>query len=532
MRARLVLPYSALLLLVACGDDVSVTGATAWSASATLDTSTSESGPGSTTSAGASETHDEATSQVTSGTSTSGTSTSSGTESDAGTSEWTTAVDDTTTSDGATDGDTTGDTDGDTDGDTTGDMAPGCDVDPPMDLNAKPSAPAEDAVIAGTSTELEVTLTEAPVAKVTAKFYLREIHELTDADDFTIVVLPDTQNYTQFPGNYPQYKDQTQWIWDHRNTDRIVAVLHNGDIVQHGNIEEIEWKRAEEAMETIEEEVTKFPDGIPYGLAVGNHDNGAFAHDDTPFSTTFFNKYFGVSRFKGRAYYGGHYGKKNDNSWILVRAGNLDVVMVNFEYRGSLGQDPKVLDWAKDVFKAHPHALGVVNSHYIVRADGNFGAQGKAIYNAMKTVDNVQLMTSGHIKHTRARRTDNYNGHKIHSMLADYQDLIIKAEGCAGGCGYMRIWRFSPKKNELAVSTYSPSLKKSMTGPQEQFTLTVDLSAAKGVFEPIGTASGVSKSLAYPLDGLKSGGAYEWYAVVKECGLKATTAKRHFTTKK
>lgn len=406
---------------------------------------------------------------------------------------------------------------------------PGCGDTPPADFDAKPSAPANNAAVAGPTTDLEVKISGDILAEANATFYLRQVHTLTDADDFTIVVLPDTQNYTQFPGNFPQYPAQTKWVWDHRNSDNIVAVLHNGDVVQHGNVEEVEWERAETAMSTLEENTEKFPDGLPYGIAVGNHDNGSSTHDDKPFSTSMFNKYFGVSRFKKRAYYGGHYGEKNDNNWIKVRAGNLDIVMVSLEYRGELGQDPKVLAWAKEVLETYPDALGIVNSHHIVKANGDFSAEGKQIYNVMKTVPSVQLMTSGHIKEFRARRTDTFKGRKIHSMLADYQDLIIKADNCAGGCGYMRIWRFSPKNNQVKVETFSPSLKKSMTGPQEQFTLDVDLSAATGVFAPAGEVTGPGAALTHTVDGLASGAAYEWYAVVKECGAKVTTPTRSFT---
>lgn len=406
---------------------------------------------------------------------------------------------------------------------------PGCGDTPPVDFAAEPVAPADGAVVPGPMIDLEVKISGEILADATAKYYLRELHELTDADDFTIVILPDTQNYTQFPGNFPQYPAQTQWVWDHRNTDRIVAVLHNGDVVQHGNLIAEEWDRAVAAMSTLETTATKFPEGIPYGIAVGNHDNGASSHDDQPFSTQRFNKHFGVARFKDRTYYGGHYGDTNDNSWIRVRAGNLDVVMVSLEYRGELGQDPKVLAWAKGVFEANPHALGIVNSHHIVKANGDFCAEGQQIYDVMKTVDSVQLMTSGHIKEIRARRTDTHMGRKIHSMLADYQDLIVPADSCAGGCGYLRIWRFSPKKNQLRVETYSPALDKSMTGPQEQFTLTVDLSAATGLFQLDGQASGPGEALVHTVDGLQPGATYEWYAVVKECGAKVTTPTRRFT---
>ena len=472
MRARIALAWiAALSLAAACADDAPAIASS---------TSTGQESPGSSSSGvatgpgGSTEVADSSSAgPVTSGPGSS--SSGEGSSGDAGSSS------DASSSGGAV-------------------PLPGCGDAPPADFHAEPSAPAADATIPGPMTQLEVTIGGEILAEATAKFYLREVHTLSDADDFTIVILPDTQNYTQFPGNFPQYPAQTQWVWDHRNTDRIVAVLHNGDVVQHGNTEEVEWQRADTAMTTLETNTANFLDGMPYGIAVGNHDNGAYVHDDKPFSTSMFNKYFGVARFKGRAYYGGHYGEKNDNNWIKVRAGNLDIVMVSLEYRGELGQDPKVLAWAKEVLETYPDALGIVNSHHIVKANGDFSAEGKQIYTALKGVANLQLMTSGHIKEFRARRTDTFKGRKVHSMLADYQDLIVKADDCAGGCGYMRIWRFSPKQNQLKVETYSPSLKKSMTGPQEQFTLTVDLSAATGVFTSVGATSGPGAALSLVID--------------------------------
>lgn len=506
MRAEIVHAWiAALSLAAACTADPPAIAATTTTTGSPSSSSSVATSTGGSTGVSTGSGGDENSSVTTSGTTTAVTTGTTGT---------------TSTATGSSTGD----------GGSTGEPSlPGCGDSPPQDFHAEPSAPAEGATVPGPMTSLEVTIGGEILADATAAFHLREVHELTDADDFTIVILPDTQNYTQFPGNYPQYQAQTQWVWDHRNTDRIVAVLHNGDVVQHGNVTELEWKRADTAMTTLEAKTDKFLDGIPYGIAVGNHDNGASFHDDEPFSTHLFNKYFGVARFKDRAYYGGHYGDKNDNSWILVRAGNLDVLMVSLEYRGVLGQDPKVLAWAKGVLEDHPHALGIVNSHHIVKANGDFSGEGKQIYDVMKAVDNVQLMTSGHIKEFRARRTDTFKGHTIHSMLADYQDLIVPADNCAGGCGYMRIWRFSPKKNLLKVETYSPSLGKSMTGPQEQFTLTVDLSAATGVFALLGSTSGPGETLAYSVGDLKPGATYEWYAVVKECGAKVRTPTRQFT---
>jgi hypothetical protein len=56
------------------------------------------------------------------------------------------------------------------------------------------------------------------------------------ADDFfTIVVLPDTQYYTEVQWKAEQYfKGQTRWIVDHRADEHIAFVSHVGDLQQDG----------------------------------------------------------------------------------------------------------------------------------------------------------------------------------------------------------------------------------------------------------------------------------------------------------
>ena len=56
---------------------------------------------------------------------------------------------------------------------------------------------------------------------------------------FTIVVLPDTQNYSE---RLPQYfHDQTQWISQNVKGLNISFVSHVGDIVQRGDQVIEEW---------------------------------------------------------------------------------------------------------------------------------------------------------------------------------------------------------------------------------------------------------------------------------------------------
>src|SRR5690606_16370190 len=134
-------------------------------------------------------------------------------------------------------------------------------------------------------------------------------------------------------------------------------------------------------------------------------------------------------------YYGGHYDSTNDESWFTFSAGGIDFVVVNMKFAPE--PSAAVLAWARQILRTHPDHFGIVNAHYILTGAGNFSPQGRAIYEALRDVPNLHLMTCGHVSNEQ-RRTDTFEGHSITSMLADYQSRDD------GGSGYMRIWEMSP----------------------------------------------------------------------------------------
>src|SRR3546814_14197616 len=83
---------------------------------------------------------------------------------------------------------------------------------------------------------------------------------------FTVVVLPDTQNYADV--NQPRlnhyFKTQTDWIVANRDKHDIKYVFTLGDIVQHNR--EDEWPIARAAYDVLQEA------GVPYSITGGNHD--------------------------------------------------------------------------------------------------------------------------------------------------------------------------------------------------------------------------------------------------------------------
>jgi hypothetical protein len=375
-------------------------------------------------------------------------------------------------------------------------------------------APADGSTGTSTSPTLHVTVTDPDNDSLTVRFYGRA-DNATAQPDFTIIGLPDTQNYTaeSSGGSNVLFKGQTQWVAANATSRNIVYVQHFGDVTDHGNVE-VEWKRADTAMATIE---TPAP-GIPYGISIGNHDQVG--------GTGLYNQYFGTARFAGRSYYGGSFGTGNESSFILFSAGTLQFITLNLNYTTPMS--PTLLHWADSLLKAHSDRRAIVGSHSII-GTGNpasFSTEGQAIYDSLKDNANLFLMLCGHVP-GEGRRSDTYNGHTVHTVLADFQSVTN------GGNGWMRLFEFSPANNLITVKTYSSALNQYDTDATSQFTLDYNMqSSGPEVFQLLGTvgpvASGSPAQMVWPA--LAPETRYEWYASVSDTVSTTVGPTWSFTT--
>ncbi len=280
--------------------------------------------------------------------------------------------------------------------------------------------------------------------------------------------MPDIQYYT---GNYfnattAQLIAQTEWIVKYRDSLNIVAVFQLGDCTENGDRIglDIEYKRADSAFSLLEDpKTTHLKDGIPFSISIGNHDQ--WPHGDPNGTTKFYNQVFGEERFAGRGYYGGHYGKNNDNHFLLFSSGSFDYLAISMEY--DLTGNPDVIMWADSLLKANTNRQGIIMSHYLLNPNRSFGRQGYAIYERLRSNPNLFLMLCGHFSN-ESRRTDAFAGNFIHTLLADYQFREN------GGNGWMRILVFLPEKKRIKVYTFSPSLGLYEEDPNSQFILKYD----------------------------------------------------------
>lgn len=317
------------------------------------------------------------------------------------------------------------------------------------------------------------------------------------AADFTIVAVPDTQYYTcaydavegpQCARSRGLYEEQMDWIADHRDDRSIRYVVSLGDCVENAD-QDGEYELASDAYGLLEGAVgLDFPEGIPYGVSVGNHDQypvgnaGRIDHRgdvndrDQEDGTELFNETFGVDRFcpRGvcRSYYGGHFGTNNDNHYDLFEANGYRFVVVSVEYMSSdSALRDAVLDWADDVLTAHADRRAIVVTHYVMDegTDAPFSSLGEALYDRLKDHRNLFLMLGGHIP-GEGRRSDTWDGRTVHTLLADYQGRNN------GGDGWLRLLEVQPTRDRIKVRTYSPYRHRYETDGSSEFELPIDLS--------------------------------------------------------
>lgn len=284
--------------------------------------------------------------------------------------------------------------------------------------------------------------------------------------DFTIIALPDTQNEAQF---FPQVMaGQTQWIVNNRLAMNIQMVLGEGDIVNDG-ADTAQQQNADAAIRLLDNA------GVPYLLAIGNHDYDGF-NPKASRNITGFNQFFGTVRYTGKAYYQGNFPSgSNENFYGVLTINGKQMLFLVLEYRPRSTS----LDWAESILQANPDKEAIVLTHSYLfynnqREDlcdskdmpaGN--ANGQDMWGRLRKYANVIMVLSGHFTSGHvARRSDlGDNGNLVNQVFTNYQTSPD------GGDGWLRILTFHPDDNTISVQTYSPFLNQFKTDDANQYTL-------------------------------------------------------------
>jgi hypothetical protein len=300
------------------------------------------------------------------------------------------------------------------------------------------------------------------------ELYSQEPNQDDPKEVFTVVLLPDTQFYSE---KYPEtFVAQTMWIRERAKADNIKFVVCLGDIVQNAHVED-EWRRADEAARIL--------DGVvPYSSVPGNHDlvvkDKVITRD-----STLYNKYFGIERFRKEPFYGGHAGASNDNNYCTFRAADRDFLVLSLEF----APRDEMLDWAADICQKHPAHNVIVATHSYLNLQGRTTGQAKVDSSAnsgqqmwdklVSKQPNIFMVACGHVGGVNLLVNKNDAGGQVIEILTDYQNLE------KGGLGWLRTMKFVPAENKIYVDAFSPLLKEHNSDPKHTHTIDLDFSSLR-----------------------------------------------------
>jgi hypothetical protein len=304
------------------------------------------------------------------------------------------------------------------------------------------------------------------------------------AEPFTLIVVPDTQNYTDGDDDTTNNRynlGQTRWIRDNMTNLNIKFVMHLGDHQNPGNpyrasttdiyspdmsrpvgdvaYKQTVWNRADAAIDVLDN------NNIPYALVPGNHDY----HDhDTQIEPWKYLQVFGPQRYineqatwaESKRTYGGASPAHPVNQYAGMNtyhrfdAGGykfLNLAMQAYP-------DEHDLRWAQQIINENPGLPTIVSTHVFVAPNGSY--QHPELFNTLvKNNPQVVMAFNGH--RTGSRRTEDTNvaGLPVQNMLVDYQAVQLDAQlggNYYRGGGVLHIVQVNPDTNRVTVKGYSP----------------------------------------------------------------------------
>ena len=306
--------------------------------------------------------------------------------------------------------------------------------------------------------------------------------ELNDTNAWSLIVIPNTQNYVKFGRYQGIFEIMTGWVADNIEPLKVLSVLHVGDLVQQNAILKPDGKTGDQTgdqqWQAISRAFERLDGNTPYIIATGNHDYGIKGAETRD---TQFPKYFPVARneaWKGVLIecgpgFGGRRSLENA-AYVLPLPQGRKSLILSLEYAPS----DEVLTWAKDVISRDEYRdyLGIILTHSYMRSlleenvlvkkegyaikDVNYG---QAIWDELiYPSGNIRLVICGHVAGYKDPRQGvgfrvdkNHAGKKVCQMLFDTQFDGGGKTG-NGGDGWLRILEFSGDCRTVTVKTFSP----------------------------------------------------------------------------
>jgi hypothetical protein len=314
---------------------------------------------------------------------------------------------------------------------------------------------------------------------------------LENKGSWTMIMVPDIQNYVKWSQNGPILDLMSAWIEANIDTLNIKMVVCVGDLV-HNN-EKItndydgnqptqrQWEGAARAFERLNGKV-------PYIAATGNHD---YSIDREGNRTSRYNEFFRIeaNHLNHKALVQNTRDESGqptlaNAAYELKNLNGKDYLFMTVEY----GPRDTVITWAKKV-AAMPqyknHRVVLITHNYLSAQDKLSTAEIKWLYwepyreddmiakaphvtlpkanNGKQIFDklvspstNIEMVLSGHFSGEGYRKAQNDGGKTVHEIMFDAQSMGGGGRNGNGGDGWLRILEFFPDTKTVKVRTFSP----------------------------------------------------------------------------
>lgn len=315
--------------------------------------------------------------------------------------------------------------------------------------------------------------------------------KLSNADSWSIIVLPDVQNYSKFNRNQPILDLMMSWVEDHIDSLNVKMVVCVGDLVEQNDIINQGHdgdQSAQRQWEFISRMFARLDGKVPYIAATGNHD---YSIDRQGKRSSRYSEFFTVDKnWRNRKVIVQNSTNENgvptleNSAFELKDVNGKDYLFLTVEF----APRDTVLAWASQVvnlpqYKKHrviltthaflsekdkrttavpkwlmyePYSVNnqIQKSPKIVLPKANSGEQ---IWSKLvEPASNIDLVLCGHISGEGYRVDQNSSGRAVHQMLFDAQSEGGGHRYGNGGDGWLRIIEFLPDNSTVKVKTYSP----------------------------------------------------------------------------
>lgn len=330
-------------------------------------------------------------------------------------------------------------------------------------------------------------------------------------DSWSLILLPDPQNYVKFLRNQPILDLMTSWIVENVDSLNIRMVMCTGDLVeQNDRINQgISGNQSSARQwEAISRSLSKLDGLVPYVVATGNHD---YSYDRNGKRTSFFKDYFRIDKnILNRKYICQNmcdedgYPTLENSAYELTSPHGVKMLFLTLEF----APRDTVLTWALRIvnmeqYKDHKvilltHAYLNAKNERIssdpvqVTCYEPYKENGDILKRRQKLDDanngeniwkklvyeapNIELVMCGHIGakddfkgHVGFRTDKNKFGKKVNQMVFNAQFMGGGHYG-NGGDGWLRILEFLPDGKTVNVKTFSPYFAISPTSQHEAWS--------------------------------------------------------------